>query len=492
MSQLVDFEPAPALPPERSNTSDQTRLRSDLLTTAGQAKAALDGAVQPDGPGGKPAAPDGPGGKPAAPGKGGARAGLRAILAAWERVRSAAKVVWRLAAPVVRRVWAALKTVTGFGWSLVALGVVGWLLAAWFGWQEAGIVAVFCLLLVVMAALFTIGRTAVTIDLTVNPQRVFAGQGAMAAFDLANQSSRPLSPIGVHLPVGQAVARYTTPKLGPGETYGDWVAIPTGRRGVVPVGPISTYRDDPLGLVRRALTWTGVTELFIHPVIIPLDPLGAGLLRDLEGRPTADVSSSDLAFHALRDYVPGDDQRYIHWRSSARLSAAAGEEKFMVRQFLDTRQTHVGLICDLEASHYADEDEFELALSCAASVAVRALTDEMNLTLLCGDQVRIRPKTNHALDAYSRAELTQRGLQTEFERVRQVAPDASIVIVVTGSGTDLAELRRGRATVDAAIGCLALRVRTGSPIRLRSAGGLVELTVGDLDDLPRAMRGGLL
>ena len=34
-----------------------------------------------------------------------------------------------------------------------------------------------------------------------------------------------------------------------------------------------------------------------------------GFIRDLEGNPTKDLTTSDVSFHALREYVPGDDVR---------------------------------------------------------------------------------------------------------------------------------------------------------------------------------------
>ena len=87
---------------------------------------------------------------------------------------------------------------------------------------------------------------------------------------------------------------------------------------MIAVGPATTRRGDPLSIFSRDVTWTGVREVLVRPPMVPLETLGAGLLRDLEGVTTDAVSPSDLAFHALREYVPGDDLRHVHWRSSAK------------------------------------------------------------------------------------------------------------------------------------------------------------------------------
>ena len=112
--------------------------------------------------------------------------------------------------------------------------------------------------------------------------------------------------------------------------------VPTDRRSVIPVGPPSAVRSDPLGLVRRDVveqtTWSCSCTRRSSPGLAR-----PGLERDLEGQTTNDLSTSDVAFHTLRDYVPGDDRRHVHWRSTAK----AG--RLMVRQFVDTRRSHLAV-----------------------------------------------------------------------------------------------------------------------------------------------------
>ncbi len=150
------------------------------------------------------------------------------------------------------------------------------------------------------------------------------------------------------------------------------------------IGPVTTVLGDPFGLARRTLNASRTIELFVHPQVVPLPSLDAGLVRDLEGRPTNDPSVSDLDFHTLREYVPGDDRRHIHWQSSARMSTAAGTTTLMMKGYTDTRRSHLGVLFDAREGAYGDDDDFETAVTAAASVAVRALRDDIDVTVVAG------------------------------------------------------------------------------------------------------------
>ena len=114
----------------------------------------------------------------------------------------------------------------------------------------------------------------------------------------------------------------------------------------------------------------------------PIAALSTGFIRDLEGSPTRDLTVSDIAFHALREYVPGDDRRFIHWRSSAKTGT------FMVRQFEETRRSRLMVLLDLDAGAYADDAEFELAVSAAASVGARAIRDARTVSFVVSGRGR--------------------------------------------------------------------------------------------------------
>jgi uncharacterized protein (DUF58 family) len=289
-------------------------------------------------------------------------------------------------------------------------------------------------------------------------------------------------PIRLELRVGAAVARFNLPSLQSGRQHDELFVIPTSRRAVVDVGPAVTVRGDPLGLLRREVAWTGVTELFVHPRIVGLDPLGSGLLRDLEGQSSNDISMSDLAFHTLRDYAAGDDRRYIHWRTSARTG------QLMVRQFVDTRRIHATMVVDGDPSSYATEDEFELALSAAGSIAVRAIQDEQQASIIASDEAVGDGTVQQILDALTRADFGEERLATLAGRVLRTAPDTSIAILISGSVPEFSVIRRAAAAIPVEIDTVALRIDPRGDPGMTSVGNLTVLTLRALNDLPALMR----
>ncbi len=393
------------------------------------------------------------------------------------------------ARPVLDAAGGVLAAVTGFGWTTLGLVALAWLSAALWGWREAALLAAALLVAFGIACLFTIGRVHLSVELDTDPLRVTVGESSAARVRVTNLARTPALPIGLEFPVGDALGRFTLPGLGGGATHEEVVIIPTQRRGVIELGPVVTQRGDPFGLVRREVTWTERLELFVHPRRVPLEPLGAGLLRDLEGHTTTDTSMSDLAFHTLREYAPGDDRRYIHWRSSAKVSAASGQGSFLVKQFLDTRRSHVAVVVDADEAAYASDAEFELAVSVGASVVVRALADEMDLTIVVGEHAAAKPHPALALDTFSRAGFGPGGLAGSTGRLVQLAPDASVAILVSGSRAGFADFAHARAHLAPEVHTFAVTVDRGATMALRQASGMAMLTVSTLSDLPRVLPG---
>lgn len=379
---------------------------------------------------------------------------------------------------------AALRAFTSTGRVVAVVGAVAWLVGTRLGWEELLLVAGGCVTVLVAALLMTLGRADVRIALTLEPQRVVVGEDAVGHVAVTNVGSHRTLGMRLEAPVGAGTATFDTPGLAAGETWEELFVIPATRRGIVPVGPVQSVRGDPLGLARRPLAWAERIDLYVHPRTIRLPGLTVGWLRDLEGRPTNDLSPSDVAFHTLREYVPGDDRRHVHWRTSARLG------NLMVRQFVDTRRSHLGLVLSTNRADYTDEDAFELAVSVVGSLGLGALFEDQVVTLTTGPRALASHAPSRLLDSLAGVEAAQRPvpLTTTTRHAAPLVRGASVVALVTGGGISPAGLRAAADAFHHDVRVVGVRAVPGTELSFRTVGSLSLLDVGSLEDLPQVVR----
>jgi uncharacterized protein (DUF58 family) len=329
------------------------------------------------------------------------------------------------------------------------------------------------------------GRGSYDVLIELTPRRVTAGGRALGRMVVANAGQKRSAPSRMELPVGAGLAEFVIGPLQPGAEHEELFAIPTHRRAVIVAGPAVSVRGDQLGLLRRALRWTDPVELFVHPVTAPLAPSAAGLIRDLEGDTTKTVVNSDISFHALRPYQPGDPLRNVHWRTTARTG------QLMVRQFEETRRSQLTIVFDDARAHWASDDEFELGVSVMASLAAQVLRDGNRLSVVSeARELRTRTVTT-MLDDSCRLEPVPSAFRTVREMARQATaqlPDPSVVIVVGGSRTPVGGIRGVQRLFGTEVQTLGFRADPGGATRLDVIRGLRIGTVGALDDLARLVR----
>ena len=383
------------------------------------------------------------------------------------------------------RARATLSVVRPAAWVLIVGAVVLWVAGESLGWWELTIAAVVLTVILVVCALLLIGRTAYDIGLDLNRTRVVVGERAVGALTLANTGRRAILPSRVVLPVGSGRGVFAVQRLTPGASVEELFAIPTSRRGVLAVGPVSVVRGDPLGLFERVHRRDEPVDLFVHPKTVLFEGQSLGFLRDLEGLPATDLSRDDVSFHALREYVPGDDLRHVHWRSTARTG------DIMVRQYEETRRSHFVIGLSRNPGDYRDPEEFELAISIAGSLGLRALRDSRRVDVRV--QGRALPAATgkqflDSLAALDSARPRDGRIEDLAGTVAATLPLASIVVLVCGSAVDATRLRLACARLPFGARVLAISAQVGAAPTLRRISEASVVTVGELAQLPVALR----
>ncbi len=405
---------------------------------------------------------------------------------------------WRAVARASRgaAAWVA-NTVTPVGWFAVVVCGSGLYAGFAWGWMEALAVGSAAGILILVSTLFLLGSKLYEVELTLDDDRVVAGESSGFALTVTNPHRRLILPTRVEIPVGPGLAEVTLPVVLPGGTVTKHLELPNLRRGVLPVGPVRAIKGDPVGIMRRTMEFTQRRTLWVHPQVVTLPNATIGSIRDLDGVPSSTIVSSDVSFHALREYQPGDPQRNVHWKSTAKTGV------LMVRQYEESRRSTQAVVLSRAEADYANDEEFELAVSAAASLGVQGIRfgrdTAVSVSPLIPEfattpprQLSTLPATNiHGLlDAASGVQRHPRGarLAQTAELTGALVERMSVAFLVAGTGATVAEMQAAALRMPVDVTVVIVLCDPLSRPRMQRIGSVDVFVIALIDDLMQLAR----
>jgi len=397
--------------------------------------------------------------------------------------------------------------VTALGRVFIAVAVLGLGGGYLLGWIELIVAGYAALVAVCVSLLFLVSGRRAILTLVVAQRVTVAGSPATVIVRIENPGRLRQGPLAIELVVDSIVQHIRVPAQ-VGNSVRDFTRIiPAERRGVLVVGPARAVRRDPLGLFRRSKGESEQIEIVVHPRIASIPAQSTGLIRDLEGSATRDLTASDVSFHALREYVPGDDRRYIHWKSTAKTGT------HMVRQFEETRRSHIMIVLSLSAADFASPVEFELGVSVAGSLGVRAIRDARTVSVITGPGIErpgIRPwrvrrpvlvtraastttlaiRTPAALlDDLSRITLSfsPSQLQSVARGAAEMVQGVSVAFLISGSSVTARALRAAANSFPVGVEVIAIVCGPGAAPGLTRVAEMRVLRISRLEELSAAL-----
>ncbi len=179
------------------------------------------------------------------------------------------------------------------------------------------------------------------------PEHIFAGQPVRAVVELENAKltlpSFSLRVEAARTKGSSTVAMLETPVYFPYLPKNDRVqqVVPMlfPRRGVYRQEAFRIVTRFPFGFLQKARHLNLKTEALVYPSVEPTEEY-LDILPGLQGALESLVKGRGQDLYALRDYLPTDSARHVHWKASARLGS------LMVREFTREDESRILLVLD--------------------------------------------------------------------------------------------------------------------------------------------------
>lgn len=208
------------------------------------------------------------------------------------------------------------------------------------------------------------------------PEHIFAGQAVSGSVELKNEKltlpSFSLRVEGVNKKDAPAAALLENPVYFPflprQAAVKQAVPLLFPKRGLYRQEAFRIVTRFPFGFLQKARRLDLAAEALVYPSVEPT-PEFLELLPGIQGVMESLSKGRGQDLYALRDYLPDDSARHVHWKASARLGT------LMVREFAREEDLRVLLIFDPHSAAsqpnpaVAEKERFELAVGFCTTIA---------------------------------------------------------------------------------------------------------------------------
>lgn len=220
-----------------------------------------------------------------------------------------------------------------------------------FGGKTAFIFLLFLLLLSFLGYFLTWRAfNGLKLERRVKPTRLSSGEVAQIELIVENASPLPL----IWVEIRDHFQPYMVPYDGPPrfalslkgkERRALSYRVLLNKRGEYNLRPLLVSTGDPWGFWRKEKNVEAPANLLVFPRIIPLSSFALPLRKPFEGRKSGIKAYEDYtAISGLREYLPLDPQKRIHWKVSAHMG------KLLVKEFEFSSSTTLAVWVDLVSS----------------------------------------------------------------------------------------------------------------------------------------------
>ncbi len=210
------------------------------------------------------------------------------------------------------------------------------------------------------------------------------------------------------------------------------------RRGLYLLGPASLHTGDPFGIYSVAIEDDASRTMMVMPPIVPLPTIEvAPGGRSGEGRPRTDAPEPSVSSSSVREYIPGESLRNIHWRTSAR------RNQLFVRIFDGTPTGDWYILLDLDQQVQVGEgfdstEEHSIILAASLSDQGLRLRRAVGLIASSKDTIWIPPRRSEyqrwkILRALATADTGELSLGDLLKRVEPELHARTSLVIITAS-----------------------------------------------------------